>query len=181
MLSHYVCHITTLLSMSAHTKCQTQRERGLFSLCDPAGASINFTLRIVLSHSISHDVNWTHNEFVFPSRQPVQLKHDLLVQLGSIYNKDYIFQCSLCCFHCGNKEKRFLITNNLLHALLTDYFVHIVGACSGLLAPCTKNLSLLIVMKTFLLIVLLGESFWCKVACPMREMKNWKRSSLLIL
>lgn len=67
----------------------------------------------------------------------MQLKHDLLVQLGSINNKDYIFQCSLCCFDCGNKEKRFLITNNPLHALLTDYFVHIVGAlqwftCSGL-------------------------------------------------
>lgn len=77
----------------------------------------------------SYSVDWTH-EFVFPSKQAVQMKQDLLVQSGSISNKDCIFQCSLCCFDCRNKDKQFLITNNSLHALLTDNFVQIVGACS---------------------------------------------------
>lgn len=87
------------------------------------------------------------------------MKHDLLVQLGSINNKDYIFQCSLCCFDCGNKEKQFLITNNPLHALLIDCFVHIVGACSVLLALCTKYLSLLMVMKNFFIYCLVRRIF----------------------
>lgn len=67
------------------------------------------------------------------------MKQDLLVQSEFISNKDYMFQCLLPCFDCGNKEKQFLITNNPWHALLTDYFVQIVGACSVLQAPCTEQ------------------------------------------
>lgn len=53
------------------------------------------------------------------------MKQDLLVQKEFISNKDNMFQCLLPCFDCRNKEKQFLIANNPLHALLTDYFVQI--------------------------------------------------------
>lgn len=67
------------------------------------------------------------------------MKQDLLVQSEFISNKDYMFQCLLPCSDCRNKEKQFLITNNPWHALLTDYFVQIAGACSVLQAPCTEQ------------------------------------------
>lgn len=159
------------------------REQGLLSLSGSAGVATDFTPKDSAdpSHVSSCGADWTRNWSVVPSRKAVQAKQDLLVQAESISNKDYAFQCLLPCFDCGNKEKQFLITNNPSHALLTDYFVQIVGTCRGLQPPCTKYSSLLLIIKKLVISCFVRRVFLRQGSPPYEGNKSPKCSSVLKL
>lgn len=101
----------------------------------------------------------------------MQSKQDLLVQAEPISNEDQVFQCLLPCFDRGNKEKQFLITNEPLHALLTDYFVQMVGARRGLQPPGTEYSSLLLIIKNLVISHFVGRISLRQGSPPYGEIK----------